>query len=99
MASTFSTNEPQSRFELHVDGDLVGFLEYRPAGPSIILTHTEVGEEHGGKGYGGELVRGAIDAARAADLTVIPTCSFAVAYIRRHPELIETVDPSLRDRI
>jgi len=98
MAATFVTNERDSRFELQVDGEVVGYLEYRPAGPSVILTHTEVPAEHEGNGYGGRLVRGAVEAARADDRTVIPTCSFAISYIRRHPELAEAVDPSLRDR-
>jgi hypothetical protein len=58
------TDNPElQRFELRVDGELVGWSEYRPAGK-----------------------------------TVIPVCPFAAAYIRRHPEYLELVEPHVRGR-
>ena len=33
-------NAARSRIELRVDGALAGWLEYRPAGESIILAHS-----------------------------------------------------------
>ena len=84
------TDRPeQSRFDLEIDGELAGWLEYRPAGDSVILAHTEVMKEQEGKGLGGTLVRHALEAARAGGKTVIATCPFASAYIARHPELEE----------
>ena len=77
----------QSRFELQLDGELAGWLDYRPAGDNVILAHTEVMEEHEGKGLGGILVRHALDAIRADGKGIIATCPFARAYIARHPEL------------
>jgi predicted GNAT family acetyltransferase len=88
----------RSRFELRVDEELAGWLDYRPAGDSIILAHTEVLEGHEGKGLGGVLVRGAVEAADAMGKTVIPTCQFAAAYIDRHPELDEYLAPYARRR-
>jgi hypothetical protein len=91
------TDHPdRSRFELSLDGDLAGWLDYRPAGDSIILAHTEVMDGHEGTGLGGILVRHALDAARADGKTVIATCPFASAYIDRHPELDEFLAPSAR---
>lgn len=92
------TDEPtRSRFELHDGDELVGWLDYRPAGQSVILAHTEVtGEE--GKGYGGALVRGALEGLDAAGKTAIPTCPFAAAYIHRNPELARYVAPSFRSQ-
>ena len=93
------TDHPESsRFELRADGELVGWLDYRPAGDSVILAHTEVVDGHEGEGLGGALVRGALDAARATGKTVIPTCTFAAAYIDRHPELDEFLAPHARRR-
>src|SRR3712207_8253406 len=40
-------------------------LDYRPAGESLILAHTEVRDQHEGEGLGGRLVRGALEAAKA----------------------------------
>lgn len=83
----------RSRIELSIDGDLAGWLDYRPAGDSIIIAHTEVSGRHRGEGLGGVLVRGALDTARANGKTVIATCPFAAAYIDRHPELDEFLAP------
>jgi uncharacterized protein len=91
-------NTVRSRFELLADGELVGWLEYRPAGDSVILAHTEVREGREGEGLGGILVRAALDAVRASGKTVIPTCPFAATYIDRHPALDEYLAPSIRRR-
>ena len=91
------TDVPErSRFELRDDRQLLGWLDYRPAGPSVILAHTEVPEEHEGHGFGGVLVREALEALGRAGKTAIPTCPFATAYLHRHPELAEHVAPSFR---
>ena len=51
-------NPDRSRFELRVDGELVGWAEYRPAGDSVIVAHTEIDERREGEGLGGVLVSG-----------------------------------------
>ena len=95
---TVTDNAAESRFELHLDGELVGFAEYRPAGDSVIIAHTEIADGHEGEGLGGVLVRAALERIRASGKTVIPTCPFTAAYIQRHPEYVDLVDPSLRDQ-
>lgn len=85
-----------SRFELRVDGELVGWSDYRPAGDSVIVAHTEIDERREGEGLGSVLVREVLERIRASGKTVIPTCAFTAAYIRRHPEYVDVVDPSLR---
>jgi predicted GNAT family acetyltransferase len=97
-APTITDNEERSRFELRVDGNLAAWLDYRPAGESIIVAHTEVMDQHQGKGLGGVLVRSALEAARAAGKTVMLTCPFAGAYVDRYPELDEFLAPSARRR-
>ncbi|WP_204013307.1 GNAT family N-acetyltransferase [Sphaerimonospora thailandensis] len=84
-------NPEESRYEIRVDGVLAGFADYRPRPGRIVITHTEIGEEFGGRGLGGTLVREALDSARAAGLTVTPLCGFVAEYIRRHPEYQELV--------
>ena len=91
-------NTAQSRFELLNDGEVVGWLEYRPAGESVIFADTEVLDGHEGEGLGGALVRGALEAVGSSGKTVIPTCPFAAAYIDRHAELDEYVAPEFRRR-
>ncbi len=91
-------DKERSRLELRAGGELVGWLDYLPAGESVIVAHTEVLPEHEGEGLGGVLVRGALEAARDAGKTVIPTCAFAAAYVDRHPELDEYLAPFARRR-
>jgi predicted GNAT family acetyltransferase len=90
-------NPELGRFELRVDGELAGWLEYRPAGDSVIVAHTEIDQRREGEGLGGALVREALDRIRASGNTVIPTCPFAAAWIRRHGEYADLVPASLRD--
>ncbi|MFL5846963.1 MAG: GNAT family N-acetyltransferase [Solirubrobacteraceae bacterium] len=91
-------NPAESRLELTVDGELAGWLDYRPAGESTIIAHTEVLDHHEGEGLAGRLVRAAIERIVADGKSVIPTCPFAAGYIAKHPELEEAVLPSLRRR-
>jgi predicted GNAT family acetyltransferase len=91
-------NPGRSRFELRVEGELVGWAEYLPAGESVIIAHTEIDERREGEGLGSVLVRGTLDRIRASGKTVIPTCPFTAAYIQRHPEYVDLVDPGLRGR-
>lgn len=88
----------KSRFELMRGDELLGWLEHRPAGESVILAHTEVLPGHEGEGLGGKLVRGAMETLAADGKTVIPICAFAAAYIDRHPEMQENLAPGSRRR-
>jgi len=89
-------NPDQSRFELLDEGRLLGWADYRPAGASVIVAHTEIVRGHEGEGLAGELLRGALEAIAERGQTVIPTCPFAAAYIRRHPEHVDLVVPSMQ---
>ena len=64
----------------------------------MIVAHSEIDQRWEGQGLGSVLVRGTLDRIRASGKTVIPSCAFTAAYIRRHPEYVELVAPSLRDR-
>lgn len=76
-----------NRFELLVDGQSAGELDYAIRDDTIVLIHTEIDPAHREAGLGGELVRGALNLIRAeTDYRVVPTCSFAGPWIDRHPE-------------
>ena len=86
MAPVVSDNTEQSRYEIHVDGELAGFAEYKLHGDHVTFTHTEVDDAYEGQGLGSKLARGALDGARAAGLAVFPACPFIARYIKRHPK-------------
>lgn len=86
MTFDIRNNEQESRFETTVDGS-VAFAEYDLEEPNrIVLTHTIVPDELSGRGVAGEIVKFALDHAREQGLTVVPQCSYAAAWIKRHPE-------------
>lgn len=75
------------RFETQVDG-FHCLLDYTLAdGVSVCvmtITHTAVPAEVGGRGIASDLVRAAMDAARAESWKVIPACSYADVWVKRH---------------
>lgn len=75
----------QRRFSSDVEGH-PALIEYRIEHGVMTLTHTKVAPDIEGRGIGGELVRAALDHAREQGLTVRPTCSFARAWMDRHPQ-------------
>jgi len=72
-------------FSVEVEGYL-GALDYDLRGHTMTITHTLVPEAIGGRGVAAELTRVALETARANGWKVVPMCSYAVAYLRRHPE-------------
>jgi predicted GNAT family acetyltransferase len=88
----------RSRFEVHLDGQLGGFAEYRDDDAVRSLTHTEVDDAFEGRGLGSALVRGALDATRAAGKAVLPFCPFVRSYIDTHPEYLDLVPGNQRAR-
>jgi predicted GNAT family acetyltransferase len=52
----------------------------------MAITHTIVPPEIGGRGIAGALVQAAVEHARAQGLKVAPHCSYADAWMRKHPQ-------------
>jgi predicted GNAT family acetyltransferase len=50
----------------------------------MTITHTEVPAEVGGRGVASALVQAAMDTAREHGWKVVPACSYAAAWMRRH---------------
>jgi predicted GNAT family acetyltransferase len=63
-----------------------GRLDYRLRPGVMTILHTEVDSALEGHGVAGALVQAALDHARANGLKVDPVCSYAGAYMQRHPE-------------
>jgi predicted GNAT family acetyltransferase len=78
-------DEAGHRFVLEIDGHEAE-LVYKLRGDRLVLIHTGVPDELGGRGLGGVLVQAAIDRAAAEGLTVIPECPFARSWLEKHPE-------------
>ena len=78
-------NTEKKRFEATVEGHLAK-AEYRLEPGLLVITHTVVPPALEGRGIGGALVRSALIHARTNGLKVKPECTYARAYMQRHPE-------------
>ncbi len=78
-------NPELNRFELDVDGD-TALAYYRIDNDVMIFTSTQTPPRLRGQGVASELIRSALQFARARGLKVRGDCSFVAEYLRRHPE-------------
>jgi Predicted acetyltransferase len=76
------------RFEVQVEGAHC-VLDYMLADGVMTITHTGVPPPAGGRGVAGELVRTALECARAQGCKVRAACSYAAAWMERHPDYAE----------
>ena len=83
-------NEAEGQFEVKTEAG-TAVLTYDRREGEIFLLHTGVPGELEGQGIGGRLVQAALEQARARKLKVVPYCSFARAYVERHPEYADVV--------
>ncbi|MCW2527092.1 MAG: putative acetyltransferase [Pseudonocardiales bacterium] len=79
-------NPDAQRYEAYLAGEQIGVADYRLRDNKMIIPHTEIDPRHGGNGYGGQMVRFALDDVRARGLRVVPSCPFVGDYIKRNPE-------------
>jgi predicted GNAT family acetyltransferase len=91
MGNTVTDNDAASRFEITVDGELAGYLDYREHRGEYALPHTRVLSQFEGRGLGSELVVSALQLIRERKGTVLPYCPFVPKVMRDHPELIDLV--------
>jgi predicted GNAT family acetyltransferase len=82
----------RERYELSIDGEVVGFSAYRARPGLIAFVHTEIDEHLQGRGLADRLIRFALEDVRARGLAVLPFCPFVKAFIERHREF-ETLVP------
>ena len=94
--TTVQDNPDESRFEVHVDGELAGFADYQLSSTSLLLTHTEVDDAYEGMGLAGQLAANAFAYAADAGLAVLPRCQYMASYVKRHPELLRLVPEARR---
>jgi|SoiMethySBSTD1v2_1073268.scaffolds.fasta_scaffold3288963_1 uncharacterized protein len=93
---TVSDAADRRRFEIAVDGAVLGFVTYRRRPGVISLIHTEIDPAHNGEGLATRLVKATLDTARAQGLAVLPYCPFIQGFINRHREYRHLVPANRR---
>lgn len=73
-------------FTIESEGKRLAELTYTVAGSRVILDHTTVEDELRGTGAGRELVRAAVEWARANHRRLMPLCPYARSVFDKTPE-------------
>lgn len=89
-------NARKHRFEADLGDGSFAIAEYTLPAGKIVFTHTEVPPAHEGQGIGSALIRFALTSARERGLQVVPICPFFAAYIKKHAEEQDLLDPAYR---
>lgn len=77
----------QSRFQAAIEGRTCE-LDYQVRDGVMTITHTGVPAPLGGRGIAAALTAAALTYAREHGLKVQPVCSYARAYMQRHPDTL-----------
>lgn len=83
--NTVIDNTEKSRFELKENGKLA-IADYTLRDGVMTILHVEADPALRGTGAAARLMEGVLAEIRAHDLKVRPVCSYAVAYLKKHPE-------------
>lgn len=78
----------KNRFVTEVDGE-TGYVEYTIYEDYLNIAHTYVPREIGGRGVAAALVEATYTYALENNLKPQATCSYAVLWLRRHPEFMK----------
>jgi uncharacterized protein len=77
----------RGRYVVYLPDGSEAEMTYQRRDPNtIIADHTGVPPQYRGHGIAEQLVRAAMDNARATGDKIVPVCSYVVAQFRRHPE-------------
>jgi predicted GNAT family acetyltransferase len=86
MANEVRKVPERSRYELLVDGEVLGIAEYRVQGDFVLLPHTVIDSARRGQGLGDVLVEHVMSDVRSQGKKVVPLCWFVADYVERHEE-------------
>jgi predicted GNAT family acetyltransferase len=89
MATEVRHNTERSRYELLIEGELVGIADYRVQGDTVVFPHTEIERSRRSQGLGAILVRHALDDVRQTGRTVVPACWYVAEFIDGNPEYLD----------
>ncbi|MBM9579624.1 N-acetyltransferase [Leptospira sp. 201903070] len=90
MNSEVIHSEEELKFYTIFDG-IESHLFYRDEGKVWDLISTYVPSELRGKGIAADLVKTTLDKARSLNKKIIPSCSYVVTFLERHPGYQELV--------
>jgi len=85
MSYTLIHNEPECKYEYHIDGH-VAYITYDDQAGNMHLTHTIVPEELAGKGLAKMLLEDVLAQIEKAGKKAVAQCSYIVKYQEKNPD-------------
>ena len=87
MSANVVHDAENHRYEIFMDDERVGLMDYSLRPGEIHLVHTEVDPAHQGKNLAAILLRESLADIRARGTEkVVPVCSYTVRYMEKHPD-------------
>lgn len=84
--NVFSDNAAAHRYELHIDGELIGTADYAVNGDTVAITRVYTRPTHRGQGLAFLTTEYAVDRIVADGRRVVPVCWVAEKWFALHPE-------------
>ncbi|WP_168627221.1 GNAT family N-acetyltransferase [Cryobacterium sp. BB307] len=84
----------RNRFEMHEGDTIIGIAAYSLSGDRVTFTHTVMDDRYGGRGLGSRLAEFVLNDAAGSGKRIVPECSFISAYVRKHHDWDEYLEPA-----
>ncbi|MGH6956036.1 MAG: GNAT family N-acetyltransferase [Caulobacteraceae bacterium] len=62
------------------------FADYRRDGGRLVIDHVEAPDALRGTGAAGRFMEALVEQAKAEGVEIVPICSYAAAWLARHPQ-------------
>lgn len=98
MSEEIVVAQTETRFEITVNGELAGVLDFSDSSGLRSMPHTEVDPAYRGRGVASTLIEHALDRTRAEGLQVLPLCPAVAKFIAKNPGYLDLVPDAERDR-
>ena len=81
--------ERRKRFQIRLTYGKASFLKYDIKDGKMFIEETYTPPEYRGRGLATKLMEAALKYAEERNLKIVPKCSFAEVYFKKHPEKID----------
>lgn len=100
MSANVVHDAENHRYEIFLDNERVGLMDYSLRPGEIHLVHTEVDPAHQGKNLAAILLRESLaDIRERGSEKVVPVCSYTVRYMEKHPATQDLLLNPIEDAI
>ena len=100
MSTNVVHDSENHRYEIYLDHERVGLMDYSLRLDEIHLVHTEVDPQHQGKNLAAILLRESLaDIRETGTHKVVPVCSYTVKYMEKHPDTHDLLKGSIEDAV